>query len=152
MPKRGMSSNLPTKTEGKKPDKSDFFKSGPAQETFLHPSLTPRPRSPKTPADFRYPERIGHWHSFGFDWSNPFADRYYLHEAIGGVVFLIVAGSIIKMYSPDYKLEDWAHREAFLRTHKREALGLPLIEVNFVDPERIVLPSEDELGDFDVHL
>jgi len=44
----------------------------------------------------------------------------------------------------------WEKREAFLELDRREKLGLPLIDANFVDPSKIHLPSDEELGDFDI--
>lgn len=121
------------------------------KDKYINPLLTPPPRSPRAPEDFRHPEKLGHWVSAGWDWTNPKVDRYMMHEFF----FCFVTVGVITLwlwgYGPDYKLRDWAKREAYFRTHKREALGLPLIDRNVVDPARIVLPSEEELGDFDVH-
>lgn len=41
---------------------------------------------------------------------------------------------------------DWAQREAYLQLRHREAEGLPLIDPNLVDPEKIELPDDEELG------
>lgn len=53
-----------------------------------------------------------------------------------------------------YSGYDWAQREAFLEVHRREKLGLPFIDPNLVDPEKITLPSEEELKElnFEIHL
>lgn len=42
---------------------------------------------------------------------------------------------------------DWIAREARLELHRREKLGLPLIDKNYIDPSKIELPSDEELGD-----
>ena len=44
----------------------------------------------------------------------------------------------------------WEKREAFLELARREKHGLPLIDINLVDPSKIHLPSDEELGDFDI--
>jgi len=44
----------------------------------------------------------------------------------------------------------WEKREALLEIARREKLGLPLIDANLIDPSKIHLPSDEELGDFDV--
>jgi len=44
----------------------------------------------------------------------------------------------------------WEKREALLEIARREKLGLPLIDANFVDPSKINLPSDEELGDFEI--
>lgn len=128
------------------------YTTGEKSDKYLNPLLTPPPRSPRSPEDFRNPHRLGHWQSFGWDYTNPVADRYYHHEAF---VFGLV-GFIWTMwlwsYGPDYKLREWARREAYLRTYKREALGLPLIDRDLIDPERIVLPTEEEIGDYPIKL
>lgn len=47
-------------------------------------------------------------------------------------------------------MRDWAQREAYLLVREREAKGLPLVDCNYVDESKIVLPSEEELGDFEL--
>lgn len=54
------------------------------------------------------------------------------------------------MYYPDVKLEYWGMREAHMVLEKRERLGLPLINPNFIDPSLIELPTEEEIQDLDV--
>lgn len=152
MSKSRLTQTLATITKKMKwPENKSVGYEGPdRKDKYLNPLLTPPPRSPSSPEDFRHPTRLGHWNSRGFDWTNPVADKYYYHEAF----FIAVFGSIYTMwllsYAPDYKLREWSKREAFLRTHKREALGLPLIDRDVVDPDRIVLPTEEEIGDYPV--
>jgi NADH dehydrogenase (ubiquinone) 1 beta subcomplex subunit 11 len=43
-------------------------------------------------------------------------------------------------------MNDWSQREAFLELRRREAAGLPLIDCNLVEPSKISLPSDEELG------
>lgn len=128
---------------GFKPDKY-------SRDVYLNPLLTPPPRSPYSPEDFSNPAKLGHWFPLGFDYTDPVRDKYMFHE----LLFFFCTGGIICLwlfsYGPDLKDKEWARREAFLRTHKREALGLPLIDPNVVDPDRIVLPTEEELGDYRV--
>jgi hypothetical protein len=128
---------------GYKPDKL-------GRDVFLNPLLTPPPRSPSSPEDFRNPSRIGHWFPIGFDFTDPVRDKYLFHELLFYFCTCGIVISWLYCYGPDLKDREWARREAFLRTHKREALGLPLIDPNVVDPDRIVLPTEEELGDFHV--
>lgn len=118
------------------------------RDSYFNPVLTVPPRSPRTPEDFRYPQRLGHWFPLGFDWTNPVRDKYLYHEFVAVSVFSAIYFFWLYYYSPDFKLKDWARREAILRTTKREALGLPLIDRHVVDPERIVLPTEEELKDY----
>lgn len=53
-------------------------------------------------------------------------------------------------YLPDFNLRDWSVREALIELRRREAAGLPLIDANLIPPERIVLPSDEELGDTEI--
>ncbi|VDL97450.1 unnamed protein product [Schistocephalus solidus] len=41
---------------------------------------------------------------------------------------------------------EWARREAFLELERRRLLGLPLVDPNLIPPERVKLPSKEELG------
>ena len=49
-----------------------------------------------------------------------------------------------------FRLRDWSQREAYLLVREREAKGLPLLDPNYVEVSKIVLPSEEELGDFEI--
>ena len=49
-----------------------------------------------------------------------------------------------------FRLYEWSQREAYLLIAKRERDGLPLVDKNFIDPSKINLPSDEELGDTEV--
>jgi NADH dehydrogenase (ubiquinone) 1 beta subcomplex subunit 11 len=75
----------------------------------------------------------------------------------GNLAFLIVAMiSVIPFfiynYCPDYQLKNWAHREAYLLLKEREDAGIFPISKDFIDPAKIELPSDEELGDIDVKI
>uniref|UniRef100_A0A1B6FHV7 NADH dehydrogenase [ubiquinone] 1 beta subcomplex subunit 11, mitochondrial n=1 Tax=Cuerna arida TaxID=1464854 RepID=A0A1B6FHV7_9HEMI len=53
-------------------------------------------------------------------------------------------------YKPSSNMHDWALREAYLELRRREQLGLPLIDPNYVDPSTVYLPSDEELGDTEI--
>lgn len=53
-------------------------------------------------------------------------------------------------YAPDVTLHDWAGREAFLELRRREAAGAPLIDPDFLPADRVVLPTDEELGDTEI--
>lgn len=46
--------------------------------------------------------------------------------------------------------KSWAQREAYMLLAKREAAGLPLVNPNLVDPDKMELPSDEELGDQEI--
>ncbi|CDW54709.1 ESSS domain containing protein [Trichuris trichiura] len=57
------------------------------------------------------------------------------------------------VYKPDWpQMREWAFREAFLELERREKAGLPPISKDVIDPEKVkmVLPSDEELGDFEI--
>ena len=49
-----------------------------------------------------------------------------------------------------FRLRDWSQREAYLLVREREAKGLPLLDPNYVEVSKIVLQSEEELGEFEI--
>ncbi|XP_014485221.1 PREDICTED: NADH dehydrogenase [ubiquinone] 1 beta subcomplex subunit 11, mitochondrial [Dinoponera quadriceps] len=91
------------------------------------------------------------WVSYGFDTGNEADDRHGLHQTMFVVVTLcfVVGGAVIG-YLPDVNNVDWAQREAYLQLRYREEHGLPLVDQNVVDPAKIYLPSDEELGDTNI--
>ncbi|CAG2062288.1 unnamed protein product, partial [Timema podura] len=91
------------------------------------------------------------WMSYGFDFNNKEDDRNAMHASFFfSVTLCIVFGSFIFAYVPDFQLRDWAQREAFLELRRREQLGLPPIDRNLIDPDKIILPTDEELGDTEI--
>jgi NADH dehydrogenase (ubiquinone) 1 beta subcomplex subunit 11 len=45
---------------------------------------------------------------------------------------------------------DWMRREAYLLLREREANGLLPVDRNLIDPAKVQLPSEEELGDTEI--
>ncbi|XP_049857818.1 NADH dehydrogenase [ubiquinone] 1 beta subcomplex subunit 11, mitochondrial [Schistocerca gregaria] len=91
------------------------------------------------------------WISYGFDMKDKEEDRNAMNSTMFfSVTLCLVVGSFIWAYSPDYQNRDWAQREAFLEIRRREALGLPHIDPNLIDPDKVVLPTDEELGDTEI--
>lgn len=91
------------------------------------------------------------WVSYGFEYKDKKADR----AAMNGVFFVsvtlcLVVGGFSLAYTPDFGLIDWAQREAYLELARREKNGLLPIDPNFIDPNKVVLPSDEELGDTEI--
>lgn len=63
------------------------------KDKYINPLLTPPPKSPMSAEDFRNPHRLGHWVSFGFDYTSKVADRYFFHEAMA-ILFIAGIGTI----------------------------------------------------------
>ncbi|KAI1287378.1 hypothetical protein HDE_10330 [Halotydeus destructor] len=118
---------------------------------FQNPDTIKRPVGPKTVDDFADLAKTKHWVSYGFDAVYYKEDRYQAHFAFFMCVTCLLVGfSFLLYYYPDIKLDNWATREAYLEISRRKSLGLPLVDRNYVDPARIVLPTEEELGDTEV--
>lgn len=66
------------------------------------------------------------------------------------ITLCLVGGAFMFAYMPDYNYKNWAEREAFLELRRREENGLPLIDPNYINPDLINLPSEEELGDIEI--
>jgi len=49
-----------------------------------------------------------------------------------------------------YRLRDWIQREAYLDLDRRERKGKPAIEPYFLPKEKMLLPSEKEIGDLEI--
>ncbi|XP_075691036.1 NADH dehydrogenase [ubiquinone] 1 beta subcomplex subunit 11, mitochondrial isoform X1 [Rhinoderma darwinii] len=82
------------------------------------------------------------WHGFSDD---PVQDLRNMRVVFFfGVSVCLVLGTIFIYYSPERGMRDWAQREAERQIKRRQALGLPLIEMNYYDPETLVLPPEDK--------
>ncbi|KAL2729435.1 hypothetical protein V1478_005725 [Vespula squamosa] len=92
------------------------------------------------------------WINYGFDETNELDDRRKMHELffMGITIGIILTGYVL-MYKPDMRsMATWAQREAYLQLRYREEHGLPLIDMNLIDPAKIVLPTDEELGDIEI--
>lgn len=119
-----------------------------------YPGYPRRPEGPKTVEDFINP--LGpnkNWASLGFDHFNQENDRFMAHFHFFCLVTVCCVTLVfLFMFYPDsYHLQNWAIREAYLELERREKLGLPLVDKNYVDPAKISLPSEEELKDVEVY-
>ena len=61
-----------------------------------------------------------------------------------GFSIVLVLGSTFVAYLPDYRMQEWARREAERLVKYREAHGLPIMESNCFDPSKIQLPEDEE--------
>ncbi|XP_056130046.1 NADH dehydrogenase [ubiquinone] 1 beta subcomplex subunit 11, mitochondrial [Lampris incognitus] len=82
------------------------------------------------------------YHGFSDD---PVVDLWNMRLAFFfGVSLALVIGGTFIHYLPDRGLRQWARREAERLVKHREAEGLPLIDENYYDPSKIVLPGAGE--------
>ena len=54
-------------------------------------------------------------------------------------------------YMYDQGKVDWSHREAMILLRERENAGIFPIDKNFVDPAKLELPTDEELGDTEIY-
>lgn len=91
------------------------------------------------------------WVNYGFDFGNKTEDRSATKSSFFfSVTLCLVWGTFIWAYLPDNQLRDWSQREAYLELRRREAAGLEPIDPNYIDPSKIDLPSDEELGDTEI--
>lgn len=107
------------------------------------------------PADTKTAERpaasVKNWVTYGFDKKSEEEDKASMHYIFfSSVTLCLVVVGFYWAYLPDYNLRDWAQREAFLELRRREAKGLPLIDPNIIDPSKVTLPSDEDLGDTEI--
>ncbi|XP_026224691.1 NADH dehydrogenase [ubiquinone] 1 beta subcomplex subunit 11, mitochondrial [Anabas testudineus] len=82
------------------------------------------------------------YHGFS---SDPVVDKWNMRLGFffGISVALVIGGTFIH-YLPDHGMRQWARREAERVIVQREKEGLPLIDENYYDPSKIVLPTAGE--------
>ncbi|XP_064087170.1 NADH dehydrogenase [ubiquinone] 1 beta subcomplex subunit 11, mitochondrial-like isoform X2 [Macrobrachium nipponense] len=91
------------------------------------------------------------WVSWGFSIRSETEDNTRMHLIfLFSVTLCLVTGGFIFAYMPDYKLRDWAQREAYLELRRREAEGLPLIDANLISADKVELPSDEDLGSTEI--
>jgi NADH dehydrogenase (ubiquinone) 1 beta subcomplex subunit 11 len=91
------------------------------------------------------------WVSYGFEFKREEDDKNSMYASFFfSITLCIVFGGFVFTYFPDFMLRDWAQREAYLELRRREARGLPPIDRNLIEPGKIVLPSDEELGDTEI--
>lgn len=89
----------------------------------------------------------GTWVSYGYYCDDKKKDRQALHLTFFfSISITLVLSFLILGNTPDPFLKDWAQREAYLQLRYREEHGLPPIDPNLIDPSKIKLPTEEELG------
>lgn len=109
-------------------------------------------KPPVTAADFA-DTKPRYWMSYGYCEEDYHKDRDAHHMLMFmGITVAVCGTTFLLMYHPDCNDLDWINREAYLELERREKLGLPLVDPNLVDPSRIPLPSEEEIGDLEIIL
>ncbi|CAG0883113.1 unnamed protein product [Cyprideis torosa] len=109
---------------------------------------------PKALPDELTEEQKRNWISYGFDYEDKREDRAIFHTAMFCYVTIMIWLGFYVAYYPDHKQKNWALREAHFEIHRRNKLGLPFVDPDYVPKERMLeqLPTEAELGDQEIVL
>ncbi|KAL4623619.1 NADH dehydrogenase ubiquinone 1 beta subcomplex subunit 11, mitochondrial [Arapaima gigas] len=84
-------------------------------------------------------EKNPDYHGFSDD---PHVDQWNMKMAFFfSISVAIVIGGTFIHYLPDHGMRQWARREAEQLIKQREAAGLPLMDENYYEPSKIMLPS-----------
>ncbi|KRX23580.1 hypothetical protein T07_6428 [Trichinella nelsoni] len=94
------------------------------------------------------------WLAYGFHPTDEYTDWKRAHAVFFALIGIAFPGLVFVLwYKPDWPLmRDWAFREAVLELERRERAGLEPISKDLINPEKVklVLPSDEELGDFEI--
>ncbi|XP_004633550.1 NADH dehydrogenase [ubiquinone] 1 beta subcomplex subunit 11, mitochondrial [Octodon degus] len=121
-----------------------------ASRSVVSPSTLPGKRAPEPAVQWQEdpePEEENLYEKnpdcHGFD-QDPVVDVWNMRAVFFfGFSIVLVFGTTFVAYLPDYRMHDWACREAERLVKYREANGLPLMESNYFDPSKIQLPDDD---------
>jgi len=103
------------------------------------------------PPPFDATKPYKYWVSYGWCDQDIEKDRTMTHLVFFTFLTLIFGMTGMYMYyCPHRLLSDWAQREAYIRVAEREAKGLPFIDRELVPLDRIVLPTDEELGNTEI--
>lgn len=106
------------------------------------------------PVDTNYMQRKD-WITRGMNFEDEDHDRWSYYVVMFGLLtFINVFIGYYITYLPhrSWPNRDWVEREAYLELHRREKFGEPLVDPDFIPKHKIVLPTEEELEGFDIHL
>lgn len=95
--------------------------------------------------------RVKPWVSYGFSDEDQDIDKHLMHLTVFVAISICFCfGGWLLIYIPDFRQRDWMLREAYLVLREREAKGLPPIDPNLIDPAKVKLPTDEELGDTEI--
>lgn len=86
------------------------------------------------------------WVSYGFDFRDEATDRSAMKASyFFSITLCLVWGTFVWSYLPDPQMRNWSQREAHLTLRAREQAGQEPISRDYLNPDQIVLPSEEDL-------
>ena len=94
------------------------------------------------------------WATYGLDQHDRVRDEINFHNEIATFALFMLIMMYICHYKKDPYRKDWARREATILVLEREEAGLPYIDMNYVDPKKLLenLPTEEELEGTQVYI
>lgn len=99
----------------------------------------------------QFSAKTKNWVYWGFDTQSRTDDDNFMKASFFfSITLCLVWGSFVYFYQPDPLLRDWSQREAYLELRRREAAGLEPIDANYIDPAKIELPSDEDLGSLEI--
>merc|ERR1712088_939181 len=131
-------------------------KAGPyisAEDKYLaNPPL--RPRTQEDLCKYVEDAKWKNWASYGLDQHDRVRDEINFHNEIATFALFMLIMMYICHYKKDPYRKDWARREATILVLEREEAGLPYIDMNYVDPKKLLenLPTEEELEGTQVYI
>merc|ERR1711862_215428 len=104
-------------------------------------------RSEKEVTEWVEKELSKGWESTGMYPHDRERDGVAFHMLTASFAILFVGFLWAYRYAPDLNRRHWSAREAYLVLHEREAANMELIPRDYVDPDKIELPTDEELED-----
>jgi NADH dehydrogenase (ubiquinone) 1 beta subcomplex subunit 11 len=123
---------------------------GKKDEELVLPTMVDKDFPLKKEVEKMVEEETKNWVSIGVSLTDRDADVVGWNWTCFALCTLFTWFVFVWYYTPTPSLNDWARREAYLELERRESRGLPLIDANMIDPKRVELPTDEELGDFEL--
>ena len=94
------------------------------------------------------------WSTYGLDQQDRVRDEINFHNEIATFALFMLLMMYVTHYRKDPWKKDWARREATILVLEREEAGLPYIDMNYVDPKKLLenLPTDEELEGTQVYI
>merc|ERR1712117_583716 len=92
------------------------------------------------------------WESKGLYPHDKWRDEIAYRMVFFSIGIMLVAILWVYRYAPDNMKRHWAMREAYLVLQERESKNMEKVSRDYIDPDKIELPSDEELGDMRIYV
>merc|ERR1711963_644116 len=123
-----------------------------ARSAVLSTSPIRKLRSEKEITDWVEKEMSKGWESKGLYPHDKWRDEMGYRMVFFSIGIMLVAIVWVYRYAPDNMKRHWAMREAYLVLQERESKNMEKISRDYIDPDKIELPSDEELGDMRIYV